>query len=87
MPDSFAKSSNIICIWAVWFSSTFFMIIILLNFLIAVISATYERVVSQQTIFSYLHKAELNLESYELLSVFTTLKQYKVIVFSYSKEA
>tara|TARA_B110000305_G_scaffold211405_1_gene245762 strand:- start:62 stop:211 length:150 start_codon:yes stop_codon:yes gene_type:complete len=49
------------------------MIIILLNFLIAVISATYERVVSQQTIFSYLHKAELNLESYELLSVFTTL--------------
>jgi hypothetical protein len=37
-PDSFFKDTNIILIWFTWYINTFFMIVILLNFLIAVIS-------------------------------------------------
>ena len=38
------------------------MLIIMLNFLIAVITSTYERVMNYQKIISYMHKAELNVE-------------------------
>ena len=40
-----------------------------------------------QKIISFKHKAELNEEHYQLLDVFTELPQYKIIVFSTSKEA
>jgi hypothetical protein len=33
-----------------------------------------------------MHKAELNEECYQLLTVFTHLKEYKIIIFSYSKD-
>ena len=51
-------------IWFTWYTNTFFMIVILLNFLIAVISQSYEKVIEQQLIYSYMHKAELNEECY-----------------------
>ena len=40
----------------------------------------------KQQIYSYMHKAELNEECYQLLSVFTPLKEFKFIVFSYCKD-
>jgi hypothetical protein len=51
-------------VWFIWLFNIILMVIILLNFLIAVISQTYERVVSQQVRFSYSNKAEMNLEYY-----------------------
>ena len=73
-------------IWLVWFINTFFTIIVLLNFLIAVITESYSKVVQQQQVFAYLHKSELNAECYELLSVFLNLPEYRAIAFTSSKE-
>ena len=84
---SITKSVTIMLIWLVWFVLTFFMIVIMLNFLIAVITTTYEKVSSLQKIFGFKHKAELNEECYQLIQVFKELPQYKIIVFSTSKEA
>ena len=39
--DKLFVSINVILIWVVWFFQTFFMLIIMLNFLIAVITSTY----------------------------------------------
>jgi len=40
------------------------MLIIMLNFLIAIISETYDQVVSQKGIYNYMLKAELNYKFY-----------------------
>jgi hypothetical protein len=41
-PPSVFKDINIYLIWMLWFIHTFFMLVIMLNFLIAVISSNYE---------------------------------------------
>tara|TARA_B110000285_G_C14691842_1_gene409420 strand:- start:44 stop:295 length:252 start_codon:yes stop_codon:yes gene_type:complete len=58
------------------------MLVFMLNFLIAVISSTYERVINYEKIISYKHKADLNQEHYNLVKFFVTPPEYKVIVFS-----
>ena len=45
-PPNFYRSLNIASIWVFWFSQTFFMLVIIMNFLIGVITATYERTVN-----------------------------------------
>lgn len=85
--DELFMSINIFLIWAVWFFQTFFMLIIMLNFLIAVITSTYERVMNYQKIISFQHKAELNYETFALMSFFGDLPEYKFIVFSFSRKA
>lgn len=49
-------------IWVFWVLHQFMIVIILLNFLIAVLSQSYEMVMSQATISIYLHRCDLNLE-------------------------
>lgn len=44
------------------------MIILLLNFLIAEISETYEMVIGERTLNVYHDKANLNKEYYEIMS-------------------
>jgi len=56
------------------------------NFLIAVITTTYEKVKKYQKIISFRHKAELNEECYMLMGVFRKLPEYKIITLSASKE-
>ena len=90
MEDSVFKSLNIALIWICWFMQTFFMLVIMMNFLIAVITSTYERVMNYQVIISYQHKAELNDEIFTLKRVFSfffRMEEYKFIVFSSSKLA
>lgn len=43
-PDTFLRKMNIALIWTTWYTQTFVMIVVMLNFIIAVINATYERV-------------------------------------------
>ena len=50
--------------WFGWAIQAFIMVVILLNFLIAVISQTYERINSEKVIYTYQDKADLNLEYY-----------------------
>jgi tRNA A-37 threonylcarbamoyl transferase component Bud32 len=84
--DTVFKSINIALIWICWFTQTFFMLVIMLNFLIAVITSTYERVMNYQKIISYMHKAELNHEIFSLINFFYKQEQYRFIVFSMSKQ-
>lgn len=53
--------------WTLWSIQSVFMIIILLNYLIAVISQAYERVVNQRKIYQYIHRAEVNQEYFQIL--------------------
>ena len=49
-------------IWIVWVGELFFVLIILLNFLIAIISQSYEAVMMQQNMNKYRHRSQLNRE-------------------------
>lgn len=57
-------------IWLLWFENQFFNLIILLNFLIAIVGQSYERVMSESLIYQYSHKAELNCETRRFLMTF-----------------
>lgn len=61
------------------------MLIILLNFLIAVISQTYERVAGSQTNYTYKDRAEMNEECSTILSSLYFQGEVKLIVFTYDK--
>ena len=50
-------------IWVFWFLNQFFCLIILLNFLIAIVSESYEEIVSESLTFMYEHRAQMNTES------------------------
>jgi hypothetical protein len=71
--------------WILWFVQLLIMQIILLNFLIAVISQTYERVASSQVNYIYKDKAEMNEECQLILSTLYYVGEVKMIVFTYDK--
>jgi len=86
------KTINETLIWLIWFIQTFTMLVIMLNFLIAVITSTYDRLNNYQRIISYQQKATLNDEVFQLMKVFKNfwfvdMPSYKIVVFSTSKEA
>ena len=72
-------------IWILWFFQTFWMIVVMLNFLIGVINSSYEKAMTFQEIIRYRHKAELNEECYIYKSFFYPLQEYKTIVFTTTK--
>lgn len=74
------RTLNIYLIWILWFLTTFVLLIFMINFLIAVITSAYQRVMNYQKIISYKHKADLNYETYMLLSKFIKLKEYRYLV-------
>ena len=71
--SNFFKTINEALIWLVWVLQTFTMLVIMLNFLIAVITSTYERCANYQRIISYKQKASLNEEVFQLLRFFKGL--------------
>ena len=74
-------------IWVVWYVQTFLCLIVLLNFIIAVIGATYNRVAPQQQAISYKNKADLNQEYFELMANFGFYaSEVKLLMFSVNKE-
>lgn len=62
------------------------MNIILINFIIAVISSTYNKVIQFRKTINFQSQAELNMECQEIVKFFHNYKQLKVIVFTNSKE-
>ena len=58
--EYFAKYSMIYIIYLVWFTNQQLCLIILLNFLIANISAKYEEIMEEQVTFDYMQKVYLN---------------------------
>ena len=61
MPDT-TKSTSVVMavIWLFWLLNQFFVLIVLLNFLIAIISESYEAVMAESIIHKYEHKIEMN---------------------------
>ena len=55
----------IITIWAFWFLNMFIMLIVIVNFLIAEVSQTYDKVKSSGKTFLYLSKASVNKIAFE----------------------
>lgn len=72
-------------LWIFWFSNIFLMLIILLNFLIAVISATYEEIDAKKINYTYKDKAEMNVECCTILKSLYYKGEVKMIVFTYDK--
>ena len=62
-----SHSFNGYLIWIIWVFNQVIVVIILLNFLIAVISQSYENVMSNKVIKQYQDIAALNKETYEFL--------------------
>jgi len=62
-----------------------FQLVIGLNFMIAIIESTFTSVNSEEEKFIYRNKAELNLESFEILQffpMFNTTEDFRAIIFS-----
>lgn len=60
-PDSAKETSLIMAVvWLFWILNQFFVLIVLLNFLIAIISESYEAVMAESIIHKYEHKIEMN---------------------------
>lgn len=60
----------IMVLWLIWDIQIFIMLIMLLNFLIAIVSQTYEDVMDKHDQISYLFRAELNRECRVILNFF-----------------
>ena len=84
--DNFQRSMNIYLIWLLWYTQTFCMLVVLLNFIIAVINETYNLVKNDQVLINYADKAELNKECYEILSFLKKHAEFSVIRFTVNKQ-
>ena len=62
--------------------NVFVMVIVLLNFLIAEVSATYEKVKEGGAKILYAKRAELNLKTQEIYSLFGMRSSFRVIVYT-----
>jgi hypothetical protein len=88
-PEMFYESENTIpalimiyVIWFIWFLNQIVVTIILLNFLIAIISQSYEQVMSISKIGLYNHRRDLNVTCQLMLRYFNLLKPMDYILIS-----
>lgn len=86
--DSSGAAKTVILINLVIFiSQLFLMLIVMLNFLIAVISQTYENIMSKRVVASTLQKAEMNRECRLLLKTFNYGDNLVPFIVSFQPEA
>ena len=72
-------------IWCVWVINQIFNLIIMLNFLIAVISNVYDTVNEKKELLMYTQRAQINREYFMLKNFFKISNFYNFIIFSFSK--
>ena len=65
----------IFIIWFFWFFHEFVILILLLNFLIAIISQSYEMVMAHQVMSTYIHRCQLNKDCLIVLDYFNQLSE------------
>jgi len=73
-------------IWFVWLMNQYVNLIIMLNFLVAVITEVYQDVAENQESIIYKHKAALNHELFMINKFFGWTAEFKVLVFSVDKD-
>jgi len=67
-------------IWIAWALNQFINLIILLNFLIALISETYGHVTRDYTVYNYGHRAAINQECRILMRFLGLLKPIDYLI-------
>ena len=67
-------------IWTVWFLNQFFCMIMLLNFLIAIISEEYASINTYSSHFLYSRRKELNYESLTVYNYFNKLPDFNTLI-------
>ena len=75
--DMEKDKNRIFAIYFVWLLNQFFVLIILLNFLIAVISQSYENVMNSSTPLKYKDRARMSREAYQVLKYFPCFNDIK----------
>lgn len=73
--------------WGGWFFNQLICLIILLNFLIAVISQGYDMVIAESVVDKYLTRAELNLEFFILLKAFGQIKKFNILILQMERDS
>ena len=73
-------------IWIFWIINQYINLIILLNFLIALVSEIYAAVMEKQEIVIYETRADMNREYFLNRRFYGHLKPIKVLAFSTDKE-
>ena len=64
LKDNFyGASTMILLIWVIFVTNLYIMVVVLLNFLIAVISQVYEETISTGDISRYMTRSEMNVEA------------------------
>jgi len=76
------KGYAMLIIWFFWVVNIFIMLIVMLNFLIAEVSQTYDKVKGQGKMLLYQKKAELNLLACKIFKMFGRRSSFKVLVFT-----
>ena len=76
----------IYAVWFIWLLNQYLVLIILLNFLIAVISTSYETVMEDELFHKYQARVAFNRECRLLLSAFGLQTRYDMMIVSCEKE-
>ena len=66
-------------VWSLWVTHQLLMLVIMLNFLIAIISQSYENVMSKSVILKYRQKIQLNFECLLILDFFNVLSEFNCL--------
>lgn len=69
-------------IWIMWIINKVLMLIVLLNFLIAIISQSYEESMSKEIIYRYKQRAQMNEECRLIFKTFKAIKDRSIFVLS-----
>ena len=67
-------------VWTIWVLHQILVLIILLNFLIAIISQSYENVMSKLEVFKYKTRADFNLECLQVMEFFGRLESFDTLL-------
>lgn len=77
------SNTMLTAVYGLWFVNQFLVLIILLNFLIAVISQSYEKVKNSAIILEYQDRCELNREAHQVFNEYERYrKAYNRIIIS-----
>lgn len=74
------KGVIVTAIWIMWLMTSFINLIILLNFLIAVISQVYDQVIADLSFWNYKYKSDFNREYYVVMHYLNRLDDFRVLV-------
>lgn len=78
--DQIVGNVMIFIVWFMWIVHQFIMLILLLNFLIAIVSQSYENVMQQSETMLYDQRIELNKETILTLEFFGKLRNFKALI-------